>query len=115
MAVIPATKEPTMYEASSEYAKIQRTQMAPRNLPPSVAAQIRNRGVMLEIGPGTATDPAFIALAARWGSLTQNDKLREAGAVENLEDIISLMGIERDNVVLKFLLDKKIELEIPQE
>jgi hypothetical protein len=107
----PDTKVPTHYDASTEYAKIQRTQMGPRNLPPDVASRIRGRGVALEIGPANSTDPAFIALAARWGNLTVTDKMREAADIESVDDIFSLMGIERDNVVLKFLLDKKIELE----
>jgi hypothetical protein len=112
----PATK-PTTYEASTEYAKIQRAQMAPRNLPPDVAARIRGRGVQIEIGHSHATsaDPAFIALAARWGTLTTADKCREAETIESAEDIRSLMAIENDNGVLKFLLNKKAELDIPQE
>ena len=104
---------PRMYEASTEYAKITRAQMGPRNLPPDVAARIRGRGVQLAIGhaPATSSDPAFIALAARWGNLTVTDKLREGGGIISVEDIRSLMSIETDNAVLKFLLDKKIELE----
>ncbi len=112
----PNPKEaPRTYEASSEYAKIQRTQMGPRNLPPDVAARIRGRGVALEIGPATSTDPEFIALAARWGNLTQNDKIRETGSLDKVDDVLSLLGIERDSVVLKVLIEKKDELESPQE
>jgi hypothetical protein len=108
---------PRVYEASSEYAKIQRTQMGPRNLPPDVASRMRGRGISYEIShaPATSVDPAFIALAARWGNLTITDKMREAGTLTNVEDVRSLMSIEADNAVLKFLLDKKVELEIPQE
>jgi hypothetical protein len=108
-----ATKEaPKIYEASAEYARIQRTQMGPRNLPPDVAARMRSRGVQAEIGPATATDPAFIALAARWGNLTAQDKMREGGALDSVEDVLALMGIERDSKVLQFLLERKIELEM---
>jgi len=113
---LTTTKSPTVYEASNEYAKIQRAQMAPRNLPPDVASRIRARGVTLEIGHHpVSSDPEFIALAARWGTLTQTDKFREAGEMESVEDIRSLMAIENDSAVLTFLLDKKKELEIPQE
>lgn len=114
MAVTNPKEAPRTYEASAEYAKIQRAQMGPRNLPPDVAARIRGRGVTLEIGPASSTDPAFIALCARWGNLPAADKMREAGAIESVEDIVSLLGIERDNAVLQFLLDKKKELELPE-
>lgn len=111
---MPVTDNPKIYEASKEYAAILKREMGPRNLPPDVAARMRGRGVQAEIGPGTAVDPAFIALAARWGNLTAADKVKEGEQIESIDDIHSLIGIERDNTVLQFLLDRKKELERTQ-
>ena len=90
---MPAPTPSRVYAASDEYAAITRREMGPRNLPPDVAARMRSRGVHAEIGPGTAVDPAFIALAARWGNLTATDKTREADKIESVDDIHSLIGI----------------------
>jgi hypothetical protein len=108
------SEKAVIYDAAGEYAKIQRSQTGPRNVPAHIMAQTRGAAINQLIGnPATqaAMSPGFSGDIAKWNTFTREQKLDKIADTDNPETIKAAMIMEEDNDMLQILLDQKIALE----
>lgn len=106
--------KPVMYDAAGTYAKEQRSQSGPRNVPANLMSQVRGAAIHQIIGnpmAQAAATPGFSGEVARWNTLTNEQKMEAILDIGSVEQLCSTMILEQNNDILRAMIDRKEDLE----